>query len=346
MLSRLPRRTAARPVLACLAALATAATVLVGIAPAASAADGAAQGPAYSVPRSDLRAAFSCTSALRGADRQPVLLVHGTAFTADTNFDWNYERALPRFLDRVTCTVDLPQDAMLDVADNAEYVTFAIRRMHRRSGRMVDVVGYSQGGMLPRWSLKYWPDTRDRVDDVIGIDPSNHGTLDSQIICLPLTGCPPAFWQQASFSDFITALNDGPETFRGIDYTVVYTVTDQVVAPNLPPAASSELAGPARRVSNIAVQELCPVHVAEHLSMGTTDPIGYAVVVDALRNRGPADGARVLARRPLLCARDVMPGVRRADLPANIARTTEQVATAVAEAPRVADEPRLPRYAR
>ena len=339
MLGRLPR---ALPLVLSLAA---AAATLVGVAAPAGAAAGD-RGPAYSIPQAELRAAFSCTAPLRSADRQPVLLVHGTAFTADTNFDWNYERAVPRLLDRVACTVDLPQDAMLDVADNAEYVTFAIRRMHQRSGRLVDVVGYSQGGMLPRWSLKYWPDVRDRVDDVVGIDPSNHGTLDSQLICLPVTGCPPAFWQQASFSDFITTLNEGPETFRGIDYTVVYTVTDEVVAPNLPPAASSEVAGPARRVANIAVQQICPVHVAEHLSMGTTDPIGYAVVADALRHRGPADAARVLADRPLLCARDVMPGVRRVDLPANILRDTEQVATAVAAAPRVDGEPPLPRYAR
>ncbi|QWC85129.1 lipase [Nocardioidaceae bacterium] len=305
-----------------------------------------ARGPAYSVPVSTLREAFSCRGRLRGADRQPVLLVHGTAFTADVNFDWNYERALPRRLGRVTCTVDLPGSGMLDVADNAEYVTYAIRRMNRRSDRLVDVVGYSQGGMLPRWSLTYWPDTRDRVDDVVGIDPSNHGTLDSQLICQPLVGCPAAFWQQASFSDFITTLNAGRETFPGIDYTVVYTITDEVVTPNLPPVASSELRGPADRVTNIAVQQLCPVHVAEHLSMGTTDPVGYAVVADALRFRGPADPDRVVSRDPRLCLRDVMPGVRRVQLPVNVLRVTEQIASAVALAPRVRREPRLPAYAR
>ena len=77
------------------------------------------------------------------------------------------------------------------------------------------------------------------VDDMIGIDPSNHGTLDAQAVCsLP---CAPAFWQQRTGSQFLTALNRGGETFAGISYTQVYTATDEVVVPNLGPAASSSL---------------------------------------------------------------------------------------------------------
>ena len=33
--------------------------------------------------------------------------------------------------------------------------------------------------MVPRWALKYWPDTRSLVDAYMAIDPSNHGTADA-----------------------------------------------------------------------------------------------------------------------------------------------------------------------
>ncbi|WP_308252043.1 hypothetical protein [Pseudonocardia sp. KRD291] len=217
----------------------------------------------------------------------------------------------------------------------------AIRTMHADAGRKIDIVGFSQGGMVPRWALKYWPDTRDAVRDYVGIDPSNHGTLDAYPICAP--GCAPAIRQQQTGSNFLTALNDGPETFAGIDYTVVYTVTDEVVFPNLPPAPSSELRGGDGATSNIAVQQICPVHVAEHLSMGSIDPVGYAVVTDALDHDGPADAARIDRG---VCAAPLMPGVDPVALPANEVRYNGQVATTLATYPRELAEPELRDYAR
>src|ERR1700712_4770875 len=110
------------------------------------------------------------------------------------------------------------------------------------------------------------------VDDVVGIDPSNHGTLDVPVVCA--VGCAPAFWQQGPVSAFLTALNAGPETWSGISYTQMYTATDEVVVPNLGPAASSALHTGTGRIANVLAQSICPVHVAEHLTMGTVDPVG------------------------------------------------------------------------
>jgi pimeloyl-ACP methyl ester carboxylesterase len=296
--------------------------------------------PASATSATSDTAGLTCSAGVAGATRQPVLLVPGTTFTAATNFDWNYERALTQ-RGIPWCAVDLPPNGMGDTVVAAERVRDAIRSVAVTSRQQVDVVGYSQGGMLPRWALKYFPDTRALVDDVVGIDPSNHGTLDSQVICQ--ASCPPAFWQQRTGSDFLRALNTGPETWAGIDYTVVYTLTDQVVVPNLPPAASSELHTGDGRIANVPVQRICPVHLADHLSMGTTDPVGWAVVLDALQHDGPASAARV----PLTtCAQDVMPGVDRTRLAANIARTTAQITTAVATSPQTTSEPPLPAYAR
>ena len=298
-------------------------------------------GPRLGVPSADLAKSLTCFGDLGAGDEPPVLLVPGTTLDPDVNFDWNYGPALAA-RKQAYCWVQLPGHAMGDIQVAAEYVTNAIRTMHERAGRKIDVVGFSQGGMVPRWSLKYWPDTRAAVRDVVGIDPSNHGTLDAYPVCAA-GGCAPAFWQQQTGSRFLAALDDGPETFAGIDYTVVYTLTDEVVVPNLPPAASSELRTGDGDIANVPVQRICPVHAAEHLSMGSTDPVGYAVVVDALDHDGPADPARVDRS---VCAAALMPGVDPAALPANEARYLGQVATTIATYPHVPAEPALRPYAR
>ncbi|WP_051342068.1 esterase/lipase family protein [Pseudonocardia spinosispora] len=319
-------------------ALAVAAvTALVGT-PIASASPGS--GPELRVSVDRLDDSLRCHGDLGGGSGAPVLLIPGTTLSAKTNFDWNYEPAL-RDLGRSYCAVNLPGNAMGDIQIAAEYVVNALRTMHDRAHRRIDVVGFSQGGMISRWALKFWPDTRDAVEDLVGIDPSNHGTLDAYPICAP--GCAPSIWQQRTGSHFLAALNAGQETYPGIDYTQMYTLTDEVVFPNLPPEPSSALRtdGPGR-VRNIAVQSICPVHVAEHLSMGSIDPVAYALVEDAITHEGPADPSRV---DRAVCTRALMPGVTPLTLPVNEARYTTEVATTLATYPHVTSEPKLAPYA-
>ena len=316
---------------------------LLGTSGAAFATGGASggTGPRLTVPPAALLASVTCHGNPRqGAE--PVLLVPGTTLDPDVNFDWNYERAFTA-RGQAWCAVRLPNHAMSDIQVSAEYVVAAVRGLHLVAGRKIDVVGFSQGGVIGRWALKFWPDTRGDVDDLVGIDPSNHGTLDAQAICQPGTGCAPAFWQQQTASKFITTLNAGQETYAGIDYTQIYSLDDEVVVPNLPPASSSSLTtGPGNK-ANIAVQSVCPAHVADHLSMGSIDPVGYALVIDAISHAGTANGARVDRS---VCAAALMPGVDPATLPANEARYNGQTATVAATYPHVPAEPPLAAYAR
>jgi hypothetical protein len=291
------------------------------------------------VPAAKLHASLSCTAGVRrGMARAPILLVPGTNLDPAPNFGWNYMRA---FGSRhwPYCSVTLPHHAMGDVQVAGEYVVHALRAVARRAGRRVDVLGYSQGGMLPRWALRFWPGTRGLVDDVVGLDPSNHGTLDAEALCQ--ASCPPAYWQQATGARFTAALNSRAETFRGVDYTVIYSRSDEVVFPNLDASGSSSVHTGRGRIANIAVQQVCPADASDHLAMGTYDPVGFALAVDAFTHGGPARAARVPGA---ICRRPFQPGVDRSTFATDYARFAAAIGTAAQESPEVAAEPPLRCY--
>jgi pimeloyl-ACP methyl ester carboxylesterase len=295
-------------------------------------------GPPLSVPQSDLDASMECTGDLTGAPRAPVLLVHGTGSNPRSNFSWNYEPALSA-LGIPWCTVALPGNGMADIQVAGEYVVNAIRTMNEAAGRRVSIIGHSQGGMLPRWALRFWPDTRPMVDDLIGFAPSNHGTSGSGPVCA--LGCSPAFWQQGDAAEFIKALNSFQETFAGISYTVAYTHTDWVVTPNSDENGSSSLHGGGGEISNTAIQDICPLDVNEHLQIGTSDPVAYALAIDALEHPGPADPARIPSS---VCTQLLMPGVNPITFAADSASAAADLAATTATYPHVASEPPLACY--
>jgi hypothetical protein len=297
-----------------------------------------APGPALSVPAAKLGAALRCTSGISHASRNPVLLVPGTNLDPEPNFSWNYERAFAA-MGWPYCTVTLPGHALGDIQVAGEYVVYALRTMARTAGRRIDVLGYSQGGMLPRWALRFWPDTRRLVEDLVGLDPSNHGTVVADASCR--SPCPAADWQQASAARFISALNSRTETFAGIDYTVVFSRTDEVVVPNFDASGSSSLHTGAGRIANVAVQEICPSDSSDHLAMGSYDPVGYALAVDALTHPGTADKARIPAT---VCAQPFQPGVNAASFASDYAGFLAAIGNAQQEAPALSAEPPLKCY--
>lgn len=330
--------------------LATAAIVLAATILASPAAAGAApadtgayapldrQGPPLSVPVSELHSALSCTPGVAGDSRNPLLLVPGTDLDPGPNYSWNYERAFAA-LHWPYCTVTLPDHTTGDIQTAGEYVVYALRTVAALSHRQVDVLGYSQGGMLPRWALRFWPDTRALVHDLVGIDPSNHGTLDATATCQQQ--CSAADWQQASGAHFMDALNSGAETFAGIDYTVIYSRTDEIVVPNLDASGSSSLHTGGGQIANIAVQQICPADVSEHLAMGSYDPVAYALVVDAFTHSGTADPSRI----PItVCAQPFQPGVDQSTFVSDYAGYLSAIGQAQQNAPQVPSEPPLQCY--
>jgi hypothetical protein len=297
-------------------------------------------GPPLTVPASALRAALRCTPDLATAGREPVLLLPGTTLTPQVEYSWGYQRAFAAS-GRPYCAVTLPGNAMADIQIAGEYVVYALRFMHKAASRKIQLVGFSQGGMVPRWALKFWPDTRAVVDDLVSLDASNHGTLDVYPVCA--VGCAPAFFQQQTGSHFLAALNADAETFPGIAYTQIFTsVVDEVVVPNLGPFASSSLHTGGGQIANISVQDICPVHVADHLTMGTADPIGYALVLDALGHAGTARPARISRS---VCTQLFMPGVDLLTFTTNFAAVGATAGQQLLSYPHVPSEPPLRPYA-
>lgn len=297
------------------------------------------EGPALTVARADLDAALQCSGDLAAADQAPVLMVPGTTLEPQVNFDWNWLPALTA-LGRPYCTIELPMNAMGDIQIAAEYVVHAVREMAATTGQKVQIIGHSQGGMVPRWALRFWPDVRDKVDDLVGLSPSNHGTVLSGGICVP--GCAPAIRQQGMGSAFMAALNRDFETVPGVDYTVIYTNLDEVVVPNVTLlGASSALSGDAAQLTNVATQQVCPLNTAEHLTIGTSDPVAYALAIDALTHAGPADPSRI---DPAVCLQLLMPGVNPATFATDFAALGLVVANTLLTAERSFEEPPLRCY--
>jgi hypothetical protein len=263
-------------------------------------------GPALRVPAATLRAALHCHGVLTSGSLEPVLLNPATGVTPDENYSWNYERAF-NAQHRPWCAVTMPYNTLGDIQTAGEYLVYAIRTMHARAHRQIAVMGHSQGGMSMRWALRFWPDTRGMVDDVIGMAGSNHGTTMAAFCRADVVSCPPADWQQARDSQFVAALNSGAETFKGISYTEIFTHTDEVVQPNHTDAVSSSaLHTGAGVITNVSTQDICPLDLDEHLTVGTVDPVAYALVMDALTHRGPADPSRI---NRSVCRQIYQPGV-------------------------------------
>jgi triacylglycerol lipase len=296
-----------------------------------------ATGPALQVPDATMAAALSCPDGFSGV-HEPVLFVHGTTLTARSNWAWNYAKHLPT-LGYDVCLVDLPDRARADMQVSTEYVVSAIRTMAARSGGKVDVVGFSQGPLEPRWAVKWWPDVRARVDDLVAMAGVAHGFTETEVICSK--SCIAPFWQMKPDSQFLAALNRGDESPGDIDYTSVYSRTDQFVwlsgAGGNPWDDSAGIDG----ATNLAVQDLCPGRSVEHVQV-VYDAAFYAVVFDALAHDGAADPARIDRS---VCLQHAMPGVDNGEAVAMTVEIDRDLMTLTGEH-HTETEPNLAAYAR
>ena len=131
-------------------------------------------GPALRPAPADLANAVQCHGDF-SSGKEAVLLVPGTAFTVDTQFSWSWGRALS-LAGIPWCGITPPENSLGDVTIAGEYDVYAIRKTYHLAGdRPIAVVGHSQGAMRPRWALRFWPDVRPMVADLVSVAPDNQG---------------------------------------------------------------------------------------------------------------------------------------------------------------------------
>lgn len=228
------------------------------------------------------------------AARGVVLLVHGTGEEKSESWSWSYEPAL-RAAGFATCSVQLPDHGLGDFDVAAEYTVAAIRKAARLAGRPIAVIGHSQGGALPVWAVKFFPDLDDKVTDVVSLAGPFDGTQLANELCTA-GQCAPLAWQLRHGARHVAALRNAPLP-SGVDVTSISTQYDEIVRPQ--PAASI-LPG----ATNVMLQDVCAQDPTEH---GTIlgDPVAFALAVDAITH----DGAASVSRLPAdVCSGTFIPG--------------------------------------
>jgi triacylglycerol lipase len=178
-------------------------------------------------------------------------------------------------------------DRMEDSAQQlAGFVDGVLRATHAAK---VDIVGHSEGSLMPNWYVKYLGGAA-KVKQYVGITPLWHGTNLAGLATLSqiatALGVPPELYslfdtecqscrQFLKGSDFITAMRAGGIAAPGVTYTNLITRNDELVVPY----TSGIEVGP--RITNIIVQDQCILDQAEHVSM-MADPIVAQDVLNAL----------------------------------------------------------------
>ena len=218
---------------------------------------------------------------------EPAVIVHGTFGDQKSLLD-SLSLALVRH-GYCVYSLDYGNRGTGPIEDSAQHLKDFVDRVLASTGAAkVEMVGHSQGGMMPRYYIKSLGGGA-YVDDLVGLVPSNHGTTVQN-------GFSSGGWcvscdEQMAGSPFLIALNSPDETPGAVDYTQVTTRYDEVVVPY-----SSAFLTPDAQTTNIVLQDRCPADAAEHLTI-PMDPQAIAWVLDAFGNPGPAD-----ATAPIGCA--------------------------------------------
>jgi triacylglycerol esterase/lipase EstA (alpha/beta hydrolase family) len=238
---------------------------------------------------------WSCQ--LTAAHPDPVILVHGTF----ANMDDNWQAASPLLADNGYCVYAFnyggtsstsPIQGIGDIAASAaQLATFVGTVLAATGASKVDLVGHSQGGMMPRYYLNFLGGAS-KVNDFVALAPSTYGTtLDGLTELASLLGVTSelngtlssvcaACVEQEEGSSFLAQLNAIP-TVAGVRYTVIESKDDEIVTPYtnafLPAAAN---------VTNITVQNQCALDGSDHLEIAA-DPIALADMLNALDPSAP-----------------------------------------------------------
>ena len=270
------------------ATIATGALVLaLAAAPAATAA------PDPSPPRSN---DFTCEPS--AAHPRPVVLVHGLGATQSAN--WSY--MAPRLASAGYCVFSLtygvdprttawpyaPGGVVRMEQSATELQAFVDRVLAATGATEVDLVGHSEGTVMPRYYLERLGGAA-KVDKFVALTPLWRGTNIAGLAALRLALAPYGLSQPivdlvASFcascpqfltgSDYLDDLNADGEAVSGVKHTNIVTRYDLLVVPY-----TSGLMRDGGK--NVILQKRCPLNLSDHVLVAF-DPVVLRLIRNAL----------------------------------------------------------------
>jgi hypothetical protein len=242
----------------------------------------------------------------------PVVLVHGLA----ANRSVNWTTMSPFLANRGYCVFALTY-GLREGVDLGVYQPGGMHRMERSARELkrfvarvrrvtgahkVDIVGHSQGSLMPNHWIRFMGGAR-FVDDYVGVTPLWDGTNLAGLATVAQIGealgvsglaygvLEPFCASCRQFlrgSDFMRRMNSGGGPAEpGVDYTMIMTRNDELVQP----WQSGYMDG----ARNFVVQQQCALDQSEHLSI-IFDPVTAGLIQNALdpKHREPVPCAVVL----------------------------------------------------
>jgi len=250
----------------------------------------------------------------------PIVLVHGTFEGQSTS--WSFVSPALEQMGFCVFSLNYGDRGRRDIAQSAQELKAFIEEealvdgdggvLDLTGAEKVSIVGHSQGGLMARFYLKRLGGTA-KVDDLIGLSPSNHGTNNQGAppaqIALGCVSCGQQFPYRGEFTEDLNEDDDtdGDETPGDVSYTQIQTRFDEVVLPYYSAFLSEDAStagddaedgqsynGPetdrmnGQNTTNFCLQDEFADNTDDHQKT-QYDPQALRVVVNALDQEGPAD---------------------------------------------------------
>ena len=179
--------------------------------------------------------------------------------------------------------------AMGSIASSAAKLSTEVNTVLSETGASkVDIVGWSQGGMMPRYYINDLGGAA-KVNMLVGLAPSNYGTnlngfvnlvsdfgalgVTTTLLSVTCKACA----EQFQGSSFLSGLNQTP-TVAAVKYVVIETADDDVVTPY-----TNAFLPTAGNVQDITLQTQCSRDASDHISI----PYDSNALQDMINVLGP-----------------------------------------------------------
>lgn len=239
------------------------------------------------------------------AHPRPVVLVHGTGGNRATN----WQTYGPLLKNHGYCVFALTYGAHtedpypISAVGGMKDMRFSARQLRRFVGRVlaatgaakVDLVGHSQGTLMPNYYLKFLGGAT-KVERYISLAPLWHGILVGDVMDVVIAAfglgdydvpfCA-ACGQFRTGSSFMKRMRAGGVAVPGVRYVNIVTRYDEVVFPYT--------SGIQKGMRNIVVQNVCPTDFSDHLEIAASRNVAQ-IVLNQLdpRHRTPVRCSLVL----------------------------------------------------